>query len=177
MTMRNVCLALLFCFCCLHATVIFAQMPPSKTKEVAAKVALLPIQPGEWIGKGYYQFGPNRQEVDQYEKISSVLDGSVLLIEGIGRQNGEVRHHAVGTLSYDPFAQKYMLRTFKDGYTVDADAELKEDGSFIWSMKNPRGITRYTVRLIDGTWLETGDFSADEGKTWSPFLEMKLQKK
>ena len=60
---------------------------------------------------------------------------------------------------------------------VDAETELKADGSFVWSMQNPRGTTRYIVRMVDGTWIETGEITMDGGKTWTAFLEMKLQKK
>ncbi len=173
--MRNVCLFLLFII--LSTLHLHAQMPPSKTKEVAAKMALLPIQAGEWTGTGVQQFGPNRYEVDQYEKITPMLDGTVLLIEGIGKDKGAVRHHAVATLSYDPTTQKYLFRSFKDGYVVDAETELKADGSFVWLMQNPRGTTRYIVRMVDGTWIETGEFTMDGGKTWTAFFDMKLQKK
>lgn len=173
--MHNVCLFLFLVILstlCLHA-----QMPPSKTKEVAAKMTLLPIQAGEWTGVGVQQFGPNRYEVDQYEKITPMLDGTVLLIEGIGKDKGTIRHHAVATLSYDPATQKYLFRSFKDGYVVDAETELKADGSFVWSMQNARGTTRYIVRMVNGVWLETGEFTTDGGKTWTAFLDMKLQKK
>lgn len=173
--MRNFCFLLLLTF--FSTNTLFAQMPPSKTKEVAAKLALLPIKEGEWTGIGVQQFGPNRYEVDQYEKITPMLDGSVFLIEGIGKDKGVIRHHALATLSYDPATQKYLLRTFKDGYVVDAETELKEDGSFIWSMQNSRGTTRYTVRMVEGNWLEKGEISMDGGKTWTAFLDMKLQKK
>ena len=173
--MRNVLLFLLFIIASTFQ--LHAQMPPSKIKEVAAKMALLPIQPGEWTGIGIEEFGPNRYEVDQYEKITPMLDGSVLLIEGIGKDKGVERHHALATLSYDPVTQKYLLRSFKDGYMVDAETELKADGSFVWSMQNPRGTTRYIVRMVDGTWIETGEITMDGGKTWTAFLEMKLQKK
>lgn len=173
--MRNFCFLLLLTL--LINNTLFAQMPPSKTKEVAAKLALLPIKEGEWTGIGVQQFGPNRYEVDQYEKITPMLDGSVLLIEGIGKHEGVLRHHALATLSYNPVTQKYVMRSFKDGYMVDAETELKEDGSFVWSMQNGPVTSRFTVRLTNDTWLETGEFSMDAGKTWTPMLEMKLQKK
>jgi len=168
---------LLFLLALLVTNTLFAQMPPSKTKEVAAKLALLPIKEGEWTGIGVQQFGPNRYEVDQYEKITPMLEGTVFLIEGIGKDKGAIRHHALATLSYDPATQKYLLRTFKDGYVVDAETELRADGSFVWSMQNARGTTRYIVRIVDGAWIETGEISMDGGKTWMGFLDMKLQKK
>lgn len=174
-TMRNFCFLLLLAL--LFTNNLFAQMPPSKTAEVAAKLALLPIKEGEWTGIGVQQFGPNRFEVDQYEKITPMLDGSVLLIEGMGKHQGTVRHHALATLSYNPATQKYVMRSFKDGYMVDAETELKEDGSFVWTMQNGPATSRFTVRLMNGTWLETGEYSMDGGKTWTPMLEMKLQKK
>lgn len=173
--MRKVFLILLACIGFMHTG--YTQMPPNKTQEVAAKLALLPLKEGEWTGIGVQQFGPNRFEVDQYEKITSMLDGSVFLIEGIGKHQGIVRHHAVATLSYNPITQKYLMRSFKDGYVVDAETELKEDGSFVWSMQNGSVTSRFTISMKNGNWLETGEYSTDGGKNWTSMLEMKLQKK
>lgn len=165
------------CSFLLIAITSHAQMPPSKTAEVASKVAALPIKPGEWTGKAYYQIGNERQEVDQYERITPLLDGTVILIEGIGKQGDKVVHHAVATLSYDPVKQAYHFQSFKDGYITPAECKLHADGKFEWSMKNPRGVTRYTVWLEDDKWMETGAFSADGGKNWYSFFEMELKRK
>ncbi|MBK7873824.1 MAG: DUF1579 family protein [Saprospiraceae bacterium] len=86
-------------------------MPPSKIAEVVAKVEALPIEPGEWAGKAWMQMGNSRQEVDQYERITLMLDGAVILIEGIGKQGDQVVHHAVATLSYDPIKQAYQFQS------------------------------------------------------------------
>ncbi|MBK7873378.1 MAG: DUF1579 family protein [Saprospiraceae bacterium] len=155
----------------------YAQMPPSKIAEVVAKVEALPIKPGEWAGKAWMQMGNERQEVDQYERITLLLDGAVILIEGTGKQGDQVVHHAVATLSYDPIKQAYQFQSFKDGYITSADCKLHEDGKFEWSMENPRGVTRYTIWLENGKWKETGAFSGDGGNTWYPFFEMELSKK
>lgn len=154
-----------------------AQMPKPQTDSVAAKLALLPIKPGEWVGKGWIKMGPEKHEFEQHEKITSFLEGSVLMIEGTGTQNGETIHKAMAVLSYDVATSAYKFRSFKDGYMTDADCGLNADGSFYWTMKNPRGIVRYVISLKDEKWIETGSFSFDNGENWMPFFEMTLTKK
>ncbi|MFN7115745.1 MAG: hypothetical protein ACK4TA_03045 [Saprospiraceae bacterium] len=156
-------------------TQAMAQMPPSKSKEVAAKIAMIPIKAGEWTGKAYIQAGKEKIEVNQWEKITYLLDSTVILIEGIGTSEGVMGHHAVAILGYDPFQQKYLFRSFKDGYVTDADCKLHADGKFEWLIKSPQRLTRYTIWLENKQWHETGEFSLDSGKTWQSFFEMKLQ--
>jgi hypothetical protein len=154
-----------------------AQMPPAQTDSVAAKMSLLPLKEGEWSGRGWIRMGKEKHEFDQHEKISLLLDGTVLMIEGTGTENGKVIHKALAVLSYNPASKNYSFRTFKDGYTADATCALGADGVFTWLMENPRGTTRYRSKLVNGQWSETGDFSPDKGKTWHPFFEMTLSKK
>jgi len=154
-----------------------AQMPKPQTDSVAAKLALLPIQAGEWVGRGWIKMGPEKHEFEQHEKITTYLDGSVLQIEGTGTQDGKVIHKAMAIVSYDVASGQYKFRSFKDGYILDAECGLNPDGSFYWNMKNPRGLIQYIIRLKDGKWQETGSFSFDNGQNWMPFFEMTLTKK
>ncbi len=60
-----------------------------------------------------------------------------------------------------------------DGHDGDYPAELK-DGAFVWSMEHPQaGHIRYTIRVKDGRWSETGESSRD-GVSWTPIFEMTL---
>ena len=40
----------------------------------------------------------------------------------------------------------------------------------------PMGTTRYTIKLNNIEWIETGEVSRDDGKTWTPNFEMRLKK-
>lgn len=135
---------------------------------------------GEWRGPGTMQTRAGPQVADVLERVESRLDGRVLVIEGIGRDMaagegaGQVVHNAFALLSYDPDAGRYVMRAFREGRFVDADAELS-DGVFTWGFAVPGGRVRYHIRHDAGNWLETGEFSPN-GANWRQFFEMRLDR-
>ena len=141
---------------------------------------------GHWKGEGWMQMGPGepkKSSVD--EKIESKLDGTIYLIEGIGKtinpqDNQEtVVHHALAVLSWDNYTNEYKFRShLKDGRSTDAWLKPTGEKKFQWGFEIPnRGQTRYSITLdpVKKTWNEIGEFSAD-GSTWSKFFEMNLTK-
>jgi hypothetical protein len=136
---------------------------------------------GEWEGEGWSESAGGRSIALVTERVESRLDGRVLFVEGIGHVKeatgspGEVVHHAVGVLSYDPARAGYLFLAFRDGRVVEARTSL-EDGVFVWGFDVPGGQVRYRIRQDAGDWLESGDFSRDGGATWRPFFEMRLHR-
>jgi hypothetical protein len=139
---------------------------------------------GEWKGEGWTEFVPGQRRTSPItETVQSKLGGTVLLVEGLGknRQPGKqeevVVHHALGIISYDPSAKLYRVKTYLvDGRSVEAEARFI-GSSFQWSFKTPQGFSvRYTVKLNEkGEWFETGEMSQD-GNSWRQFHEMTLQR-
>lgn len=132
---------------------------------------------GTWQGAGWMQMGTERHETDVTETIISKLDGRVLILEGVGTSNGEVKHHAVAMLTYDPGDNVYRMRSvLHDGRTVDAIGTWNDD-AFSWGFDPPQGgSVRYTLHHdAAGRWVEKGEFSRD-GKTWMPFFSMTLER-
>lgn len=166
------------CYACFSS--LYAQ--PGLQPSVQIRDAMQKVQffDGHWKGTGWIQMGPQRQDFTISETAVFKANGSVLVLEGTGRDAADssvIVHQAFGVISYDQQAGKYLLRAFRaDGNYVDADFRVEQDGSVIWGFTHPMaGQIRYTIRLQDGKWVETGDMSRD-GQTWRPFLEMRLEK-
>ena len=140
---------------------------------------------GDWTGEGWIEMGPSgRSTFKQTETVQSKLNGTVVLIEGVGKgklastgQEGIV-HNALAVISFDSRAKKYQFRAYRaDGNFVDADVTA-EANSLIWGFREPQrnAEIKYTIKLNDaGHWFEVGEFSMD-GKTWRKFFEMTLQR-
>ena len=176
--MKNLLLTLSF-FCILHATIAAqpGMTPDSITKAAMEKLALLT---GQWSGTGWIQMGRDKHFFNQSENVIQKVNQSVIVIDGLGTDNetNQVIHQAFAIVSYDKAAQKYLMRAFRgDGNSVDADFEVAPDGSFVWGFTHPQaGRMKYTIRMTDGKWIETGEMSRDN-TTWFPFFEMTLSRK
>jgi hypothetical protein len=68
------------------------------------------------------------------------------------------------------------MRAYRaDGNYVEAEARVDEEGSFVWGFSLEHvGEVRYTTRLVDGKWVETGEMNRDGN--WFPFFGMTLVK-
>ena len=87
-------------------------------------------------------------------------------------------HHAFGVIAYNPWTKQYNVRAYKDGLYVDAPGKALPGGALEWRIENSYvGIMKYTARLLeDGSWVEIGEQSRDEGETWKQNFEMRLHK-
>jgi hypothetical protein len=117
------------------------------------------------------------------ETIRKNLDGTIILIEGVGRRkmpqmvDGEIVHHAFAVLSYDEKKHSYRWQSWRipGGLYNEVEPTITERG-FQWSMETPRGKMRYTATLNEkGEWEEIGEFSRD-GQDWHPFFGMLLRR-
>lgn len=137
---------------------------------------------GQWKGEGWIEFRPGqRQTATVSESVQRKVEGTVLLIEGLGTirmpdKPEEVPiHKAFAIIDYDVKAKLFRLRAYRagDGAT-DTEPKVGEN-SLVWGFRDARGgEVRFTIRLNDkGQWFEIGEYSSD-GKTWRKFLEMTL---
>ena len=157
-----------------------AQTPPLPKP---AEMKRLDFLVGQWQGEGWIMLGPNqRHTFRQTESVERKVDGTVLLIEGLGKSMdagnaGAIIHSAFAVLSYDKDAKVFRWRAFRaDGSSVDTEAKVSEN-MLVWGFRDPRaGSMRFTVRLNEkGQWFEIGEMSRD-GQTWLKFFEMTLNR-
>lgn len=162
---------------------LIAQAPGQANKE---KMKIFEHWVGRWQGEGSMRMGPGEPRSSKVdEKIESKLDGTILLIEGIGKATDAatkaeaVVHHALAILSYDQNSGQYKFKSFlKDGRNTDAWFNPTGENTFQWGFDVPgRGKTRYSITIdpLKKTWNEIGEFSP-EGTNWSKFFEMNLTK-
>ncbi len=171
------------------APVLEAQPERAQAPGVAAQVeAMKKIgwMAGDWEGEAKYDTGRGGEgawmTIRQSEVVRMKLAGRVMLVEGTGRakgQGGEERvvFEALATVSYDPESKQYKMRAFGPEGAVDPTFEVGEK-SIVWGFTTRMGMSRYTIKVDEqGRWVEVGERSGDEGKTWKKFVEMTLEKK
>jgi hypothetical protein len=157
-----------------------AQQDPASA--AAGELQRLSFLHGTWRGEGVSRMGPGAQEerASVLETAQPKLDGTVLLVQGLGWQGTQggadyrVVHQALGVVSYDARRGGWAMRAYRGGGWVDADVTVG-DREMVWAFDQPgAGRIRYTIRLDEqGRWHEVGDRSPD-GRQWHRFFEMRL---
>jgi hypothetical protein len=133
---------------------------------------------GQWKGSGWMLIDGQKQYFDQTENINAKLDGGVIIIEGMGKvpQTGRVIHNALAMLTYDVAKKQYRwTSTTTSGYVSDVAPDVSRE-KFVWMLSSRAGKIRYTITLDKGDWLEIGEQSNDDGKTWTQNFEMRLKR-
>jgi len=142
-------------------------------------MAKLDFLAGKWRGQGWITTGPGEpHRFNQSKDVQFKQDGTLLLIEGLGKEVGADRvvHEALAVVSYDAAKPGYRFRAFSGpGRYVEAEARVG-DKSLQWGYANGPANVRFLIVLDDkGRWHETGEVSMD-GKTWRKFFEMTLDR-
>ena len=155
-----------------------AQVDPAPAIEAVTQAAFLE---GSWAGEGWIQMGQGpKEEFTQTETVTLMLDGAVMLIEGIGHSTGEESarkvHHALALISFDPVNETLIFSSFVAGRPrLDLIPEVAPN-TFRWRFSpSSGGEIRYSIVIEDGVWHEVGEFSRD-GESWFHFFEMHLKK-
>jgi hypothetical protein len=166
--------SIIFCLL-LSASFAFGQQVDKDA--LRAEMKKLDAMVGKWQGAGWIQQGKERETFTGTETVQRKIDGLALLIEGrFVDKKDVVIHETLAVLSYNPASKDYDFNTFlfngrKGQYTL----KTAPDG-FQWGFSFTGGVIRYNIKLTADTWLETGEMSMDEGKTWRQFFEMNLKK-
>ena len=168
--------------CCIGKSMAQA---PDYSKTVKEKLAPFSAWIGKWKGEGTMQMGQGQaQKTFVDEQINWHLDGTVILINGLGRtidpstKKENIVHEALGVLTYNAVENRYTFRSWlRTGMSTDAWFEIVNNNSYQWGFDVPQGKIRYTINLdtTKNTWNEFGEFSMD-GKNWLKFFEMNLKK-
>ena len=153
-----------------------AQDPAAERLEKMSQVKFLV---GQWKGTGWMLIDGKKEYFDQTESITSKLDGGVIVVDGLGKvpQTGRVIHNAFAMLTYDVAKKQYRWTSSTSaGYITDVAPEVSNE-KFVWTLNSrPPSKIRYTITLDKGDWLEIGEQSNDDGKTWSQNFEMRLKR-
>ncbi len=143
----------------------------NKAKGEISKLAFLV---GDWEGKGW-SMGRDGQKhhFDQTEKVSFKLDSTAILIEGLGKADGNIIHDALAVVSSKKDVENYIFKSWlSNGRGGEFKAEII-DGKFYWY---PNENMQYIISLNEvGQWHEIGRMKQGEG--WFKFFEMTLDKK
>lgn len=159
---------------CLIAGVQFSQAQNyALNAEAQQKMKSLGFLEGHWKGSGW-MMGQDRQRMnfEQEEIIQFKLSGTVLEIEGIGRSEGKVVHHALALVQPKEEDGQFEFSSYLQSGLSGKYPASYQDGKFIW---RPTEQVRYIIQLNDqGQWHEIGEYNA--GDQWFQFMEMTLEK-
>lgn len=124
----------------------------------------LDILKGTWVGdaKGV---GPDGKPytVRQTERVGSMLNGDVLVIEGRGyKSDGSLAFNAFGTVSSDVKTGTYDFKAYAQGRSGNYRMEAIPNG-VVWELAaGPNATVRYTITIEDGVWREVGQYLAKD---------------
>ena len=160
-------------------TGVAAQAPPSSSPEARERMQALAKLVGEWEGEAWSEMRPGvREVVAQHELVEWAAGGEALIIRGRGSVDGRVVHEAVALVVWDARAQRHTMWTYRAGSGPSTPQITVTPDGLVWGFSTPGGEIRFTQSFdAEGRWVETGERSADGGKSWQTFLGMKLTKK
>lgn len=153
---------------------------PAAAQNASPQSALmqkLDILKGTWVGetKG---MGPDGKPyvVRQTERVGSMLNGDVLVIEGRGyKADGTLVFNALGTVSADSKTGAFDFRAYAQGRSGTYRMEATPNG-VTWELAAGVDATmRYTITIQDGVWHEVGEYLAKD-KPARQVLEMTLKR-
>lgn len=172
----------------LLALALFALTPPAASfaqgrsdpeaamaaqREAMKQLAMLD---GEWRGTAWTLTpAGEKHTLTQTERVGTMLDGSVRVIEGRGYEaDGRVAFNAFAVISCKPDTKAFSMRSYTGGRSGDFAVTPTADG-FTWEIPAGPMTIRYTATIKDGTWREVGDRIAP-GKDPVRFIELDLKR-
>ena len=173
-------LAVAVCLALCGSTALDQETVPEAARSAMSPLAWLA---GRWSGEATIRERGEARIVRQTEDVKPALEGSLLVVEGTGREaaqggNGPVVFRAFAVLSADREPGRYRFAAWRAGRFVDADAELAEDGTLTWGFETPEGgRVEYVIRRPEpGVWHEVGSYIPSGQETGHPFIEMTLRR-
>ena len=133
---------------------------------------------GKWFGEARILRGSGEPlELAQTEEAQYKLDGLVLMIEGVGRNeaDGKLALQALGLISYDDEAGAYHMRAYNDGRYMETEVNLAQDGKGItWGFAVGEIKTRSTLRINEkGDWTELHEITIGS-QPQRKFMELRV---
>ncbi len=157
---------------------VFAQAPDTAklVGEQRDAMKALARMDGVWRGPAWTILaGGQKHEITQTERIGSLLDGSIKLVEGRGYEpDGRTSFNAFGVISYDPAKKTYSIRSHAQGRYGEFAFEPTEDG-YRWEIPLGAMTIKYVATIKDGVLKEVGD-RVVPGKDPVRFFEMTLKR-
>jgi len=124
------------------------------------------------------QRSPGVQKFLSSEVAEFKAGGRILVITGkhLSSATGEVVHDAFAIISRAADGSSYRFMSLLASGQSGEYAGRLENGAFIWEIDAPKGERiRYTIRVVDDEWRETGQYSAD-GAQWREIFGMTLKR-
>lgn len=132
---------------------------------------------GTWVGEAK-GMGPGGKPyaVRQTERVGSMLDGDLLVIEGRGYlADGKLAFNAFGVVSVDAKKQDLEFRAYSAGRSGTYRMQATEAGA-IWEIPlGPQAMMRYTITITGDQWHEVGEYLAKDQPPRQT-VEMKLRR-
>lgn len=150
--------------------------PVALMKAQREALATFAFMDGVWRGPAFtVRPDGTRHDIMQTERIGSLLDGTIKLLEGRGYEaDGRTSFNALGVISYNVGTKTFSMRSHAMGFVGDFVIKRTDDG-FSWDIPAGPATMRYTAIVKDGTWTEVGDRIVP-GKDPVRFFEMKLKR-
>lgn len=144
-----------------------------------AAIAKLGFMVGRWAGSGWViGSSGTRQEFLQTENVQTKVSGTVISVDGEGRDKADparVVDTALAVLTYDDSIGQYRWEAFSQGYITEA-VPVVGPNTFQWSLVYPGTTIRYTLTFTATTWHEIGEVTTDGGSTWHQNFQMDLRR-
>jgi hypothetical protein len=133
---------------------------------------------GKWAGEARMLRGAGEPVVvTQTEEAYYKLDGLVLLIEGVGRNqaDGKLALQALGVVSYDDENGTYHMRAFNDGRFLETEVKLVDRG-LTWGFAVGQYRTSSVMRIDEkGDWTELHEITIGE-QAPRKFMELRVRR-
>ena len=133
---------------------------------------------GEWIGQATVTNRDGSQlTLTQTERVGPMLGGDIVVIEGRGyAANGQLSFSAFAIASPTGKDGQWEMRSYTRGHGGTYPFAPRPDG-FVWSTPaGPNARMRYTARIHDGGWAQTGEFVMP-GQPPRKVFEMNLKRR
>jgi hypothetical protein len=152
----------------LCSTGAFAQTPRAPDIDAQrAAMKKLSFLKGKWSGEArLFRGAAEPTLVTQTEEAQYKLDGLLLVIEGVGRNNADGKPilQAFGTVSYDDETHTYHMRAYNDGRYLETEISLAEDGKGLtWGFAVGPYKSATVLRINEaGEWTEHAELTVGD---------------
>jgi len=154
-----------------------AQSQPSKRfkaqQEAMKELAFLD---GEWRGSSKVLRKDGWTATVQTERVGTMLDGTVRMIEGKGYEtDGRPSFEVLRIIFFEPETQTYSMRSYQSGRIRDHELSLTGSG-LAWESESSSDATiRYEASVKNGVWTETATRVSARGEP-EMYVEVKVKR-